>query len=80
MMTITPKNFKTPAELMKSWTIENLFEYRDVLTEKYNELQMTLYNLDPNDFMRKFVIDNEIAMTKNRLVVCLNELEKRQAK
>ena len=63
------RNIKTTAELLLTWDMENLMEYRYVLSEK-------LKDYGREDEMSKIMYIDYIR-TKNNLVVVMAEIDKR---
>lgn len=69
---MNPKNFTNPAELMKSWTLANLLEYKAVICECIDDIKNELKtNLD---IKKSNELKMKLSRYKNKLIVVNNEL------
>lgn len=73
---MNPKLVKNPAEMMKTWQMENLIEYRDVMTEKLNYTQHEIEQTDNSEELKWLQL--ELKRVKNALVVVANEISSRK--
>jgi hypothetical protein len=60
---MNPRNYIKPIDFIKSFTLENLLEYKEVMTYKLSELS------DSDEF--------EIKQVKNLLIIVENEINSR---